>query len=101
MNAIIEFTYIYNFVYYVVVLKTNSVRDYLYLFFLLLPKIYIGLARGTNFEMFQIAFMFVYCFFKRQKNVRMGTYLKVGGLVLVAVFLFMQVLSMRGMTSFS
>lgn len=94
------------FYYSFVILAMNGVilneRYRLYLFLLMVAQVYFGLARGTNFEMYQLFITIVYCYVvyheakKKPINIAMLVLL---GLGMVSFFLL--IIHFRGHSVFA
>lgn len=65
INAGVQFVLVYCFIYIMLIRKKMKIGDMLFLMVLAFSKLYSGIARGTNFEMFEMAFLCIYCYLSR------------------------------------
>lgn len=62
INASVQFLLVYCYIYFMIIKKKIEMKEAGCLIALTCAKLYLGIARGTNFEMFEIAFLFIYCY---------------------------------------
>ena len=97
-NIFLEFVFIYSYIN-VIIIDNRRKKDIALLVIATGAKMYFGIARGTNFEMFEIAFLAIYCYWTRkatQTQKRKRIILMVVG-TLFCVLAFDLVITMRGM----
>lgn len=96
-NIFVEFIFIYSYIN-TIILDNKKHKEVLIMVIATLSKIYFGVARGTNFEMFEIAFLAIYCFWTRKasqtQKIRRILLMVLG--VVACVFIFDFVIAMRG-----
>lgn len=98
MNFFAQALFIYSYIHCLIVEKSGR-EFYGFLISISLAKLYFGLARGTNFEMFEVAFITIYCYWNSTKRkISLGNVIKIGIGILLCVVLFSMVISMRGVT---
>lgn len=89
--------FVYSFILLIVKLENVRLKHFLYLSILTISHLYFGLARGTNFEAYQLFVIFVYSYVSRKimmkKKINLRLIIALG---LVLTFVFISVLKMRG-----
>ena len=91
--------FVYSFIFIICKAKKVEIRQIIYLLLLAIAHLYFGIARGTNFEFYQLFLLLIYCYVLRQQNQQKKInilWIIFFGLILLAIFFV--VLSARGAT---
>lgn len=97
MMAFVKFNMLYSIISVNLHYKKKIPLFYLvYLFIVTIAYIYIGIARGTNFEMFELIILIIYISFVRQLRVNVKKYLWIFILIFMSIIIFMNVIAIRG-----
>lgn len=70
--------------------------EIIYLIIISVSSLYVGLARGTNFELFQYVILLLFCIFNQKKKIDAK---KIGIIILIlmlSIFIYSQVIFQRG-----
>ena len=97
MNGMVEFLTIYIFVSFSMH-KRYDLFSYIIRIIVLAGKLYCGLARGTNFELFQVAFIVAYFIWtsERTKTIPVKTIVGTIAGAGLCIFLFVNIIALRG-----
>lgn len=97
MMAFVKFNMLYSIISISLHFKKRIPTFYLgYLSVVTASFIYIGLARGTNFEMFEFILLIIYIIFIKQIKIDIKKYVGIFFLIFVAIIIFMNVIAHRG-----
>lgn len=100
MMAFVKFNMLYSIISVYLHFKNKIPFFYLaYLLVVTISFIYIGVARGTNFEMFEFVLLIIYVIFLKQIRIDVKKYLSVFFLIFIATIIFMNVIANRGGSS--
>jgi len=96
----IKFITFYSYISFFISKREMKILDKYYIFIVTLSYLYVGIARGTNFEFFEmlILVVFIVLFKKKSTEVKIPIKRIVGLIVLMgaAVFIFYSVINARG-----
>lgn len=97
IHAGVQFLIIYCYLYLTLVKKKLEIKDIVCLAVMTCAKLYLGIARGTNFEMFEIAFLCIYCYLSRpERGISKLTIAAAG--IMACCMVFLAVIQMRGIS---
>ena len=99
MNATLNFITFYSILFFIKVKEDTTRFDYLYVIMVSLVFWFFGLARGTNFEIFELCVAIIYSIFTRKskrRKLKLKTKVLVAVLMLVACIIFSWMYTSRG-----
>lgn len=99
MLFFVKFIFYYSFVSFLIIKDKISYFEKMYILFIGLSFAYIGIARGTNFEFFEIVMMIIFVILNRSKNIKKVQVKQVfwiGLIITSMIFVFYTVISARG-----
>lgn len=96
MLFFIKLTAFYSYIYLFLTKDTIEIYEKLYLFTITLSFIYVGIARGTNFEFFELTMIIIFILLFRNNKIKFGNLVKMFSFIMITIAIYLWQIEARG-----
>lgn len=99
MLFFVKYIFYYVFITYLIIKDKTDMFEKIFIILIGLSFAYVGIARGTNFEFFEIVMMVIFIILNRsktRKKIKVKPLIGIGLIIASMIFIFFSVISTRG-----